>query len=296
MAQTQKYISELTELNDALHEELEWIQDDYNQLMETLQTLTYQTEHGKVLMTSRPHDGRMSFREKCTHNHIIYTHTHIYAIKCDSVATLFLKTSPLREETVIFEGQLRMEVVSELAYFVLESLLRFHYNLGYQQKPLAFESHVNAQCGEDDAIILLKQFIAAIHRETEGNTNDEDSSRSSSSNNLHQYHHHHHHYHPHPHPHPHHDHGTDCHSTNEAQRLQITSEQFLTALTVLRTFCSDRTNNMLFIERDAPTMTLSALLEAPDDAMVPRHDIYILMAIIQGDESYDVVVVGPIRL
>ncbi|RHY32911.1 hypothetical protein DYB32_002118 [Aphanomyces invadans] len=100
VATAQRNVAELTEINDALQEEFTWLQEDHNNLHDNVQLMYVQIDNAKQ----------------------------------------YLKSSAGREETVCFDGQLRIEVVSEIAHFILESLLRSQYNLGYHQEILG---HVN---------------------------------------------------------------------------------------------------------------------------------------------------------
>ncbi|OQR95152.1 hypothetical protein ACHHYP_00366 [Achlya hypogyna] len=94
VAVAQKYVTELTEDNAVLQNEHDQLREHNRLLLESIEALTTHSEHAKI----------------------------------------FLRTTPAREESVCFDGQLRMEAVSELAHFVFESLLRFQYNVGFHQQ------------------------------------------------------------------------------------------------------------------------------------------------------------------
>ncbi|OQS03354.1 hypothetical protein THRCLA_04349 [Thraustotheca clavata] len=114
VALAQKNVAKLSETNEALQEEYEHHLENNQLLIDSIQQYASHIEHAKV----------------------------------------FLKTSALREEAVCYEGQLRMEATSELAYFILESLLRLQYNLGFHQKLLCHLSPDN-YCLEQFASCLL---------------------------------------------------------------------------------------------------------------------------------------------
>ncbi|KAF0741338.1 hypothetical protein Ae201684_003449 [Aphanomyces euteiches] len=94
VASAQKNVAMLTETNDTLQEEFASLLDDNTSLYDNVQLLSYQIENAKR----------------------------------------FVQSTLEREELVCFDGQLRMEVVSEVGYFILESLLRSQYNLGFHQR------------------------------------------------------------------------------------------------------------------------------------------------------------------
>ncbi|KDO35072.1 hypothetical protein SPRG_01136 [Saprolegnia parasitica CBS 223.65] len=114
VAIAQKNVTELSETNVALQDEYDRLREENRLLVESTQALTTNIEHAKV----------------------------------------FLKTTPSREEGVCFDGQLRMEVVSEIAHYVLESLLRLQYNTGFHQ-PQLFSVTPDESCLEELAAFAL---------------------------------------------------------------------------------------------------------------------------------------------
>ncbi|KAH9098472.1 hypothetical protein Ae201684P_017684 [Aphanomyces euteiches] len=80
VASAQKNVAMLTETNDTLQEEFASLLDDNTSLYDNVQLLSYQIENAKR----------------------------------------FVQSTLEREELVCFDGQLRMEVVSEVGYFILE--------------------------------------------------------------------------------------------------------------------------------------------------------------------------------
>ncbi|KAF0683100.1 Aste57867_24788 [Aphanomyces stellatus] len=120
VATAQKNVADLTETNDSFQEEFIWLQEDHNTLFDNVQLLHVHIEHAK----------------------------------------LFLSSTSGREEEVCYDGQLRMEVVSEIAHFILESLLRFQYNLGFHQTLLGHFSP-DEYCLEQFVSFVLKKTPAA---------------------------------------------------------------------------------------------------------------------------------------
>ncbi|EQC41196.1 hypothetical protein SDRG_01172 [Saprolegnia diclina VS20] len=114
VAIAQKNVTELSETNVALQDEYDRLREENRLLLESIQAFTTHIEHAKV----------------------------------------FLKTTPSREESVCFDGQLRMEVVAEIAHYVFESLLRLQYNTGFHQ-PTLFAVTPDSYCLEELAAFAL---------------------------------------------------------------------------------------------------------------------------------------------